>query len=135
MKLLRILVVDDHDVVRRGICSLLKSKPDCQICGEAANGFDAVAMAERLKPDVVVLDISLPDMDGLKVTRHIRQSVPAARVLILSMHDSEQMVEEAYQLGARGYITKSEAASELSAALDAFRRNELYFPPRMTPHS
>ena len=123
MSALRILIADDHEVVRAGVRSLLESQPDCEICGEAVTGHEAVALAQQLKPDVVVLDITMPELNGLHAARQILKTIPDVRVLILSMHESEQLVCEILDTGAHGYILKSDAGRELTAAAD--RRAQL----------
>lgn len=127
MNKLRVLVADDHEVVRAGVRSILKSQPDCEICAEAVTGRQAVTLAEQLKPDVVILDISMPELNGLEAARQILRDVPGVQVLILSMHESEDLVEEILDMGAHGYILKSDAGRELAAAMQALRRREPYF--------
>jgi len=100
---MRVLVVDDHEVVRRGVRSLL-SQSSYDVCGEAADGNDAVEKARQLKPDVIVMDVSMPTLNGLEATRLIRQEVPGSEVLIMSQHDSPAMIREAFKAGARGYV-------------------------------
>lgn len=131
MTKLRILVADDHEVVRAGVRSLLESQPDCEVCGEAVTGRQAVALAQRLKPDVVVLDITMPELNGLEATRQIVKTVPDAQVLILSIHESEQLVREIVDAGAHGYVLKSDAGRELAAAVRALRQRERFFTSRV----
>jgi DNA-binding NarL/FixJ family response regulator len=116
---IRILLADDHDVVRRGIRSLLQSRPDWEICGEARDGGEAVALAQALRPDVVVLDVSMPGMSGIEVSRQLRADLPATEVVVLTMHDSEPIVSAALAAGARAYVLKSEASRELGPAIEA----------------
>src|SRR5260370_6889047 len=115
----RILVVDEHRIVRHGLRTLLGGRPEWEIIDEAEDGIEAVEKADRLKPDVVVLDVSMPRMDGLEACRRIRKSVPRSEVLIVTQHDSPQMMREALGAGARGYIVKSDAARHLLAAPEA----------------
>jgi DNA-binding NarL/FixJ family response regulator len=114
---MRILVVDDHEVVRRGVASLLGSQPDFTICGEAFDGIDAVEKAKQLRPDVVVMDISMPKLNGLEATREIRSLLPGTEVLVLSQHDAAAMVQQAFRAGARGYVMKSSIARDLVAGV------------------
>src|SRR5206468_1853244 len=105
---LRILVVDDHAVVRRGVRSLLESQDGWEVCGEATNGRDAVELSGRLRPDVIVMDLSLPGLNGLDATRQILRDAPATEVLVLTMHHSEELARDVLQAGARGYLLKSD---------------------------
>jgi DNA-binding NarL/FixJ family response regulator len=122
----RILVVDDHPIVRHGLRTLLGGRPEWEIVDEAEDGIEAVEKTDRLKPDVVVLDVSMPRMDGLEACRRIRKSVPKSEVLIVTQHDSPQMIREALSAGARGYIVKSDAARDLLAALEAVSQHKLF---------
>lgn len=131
MSTLRILVVDDHDVVRAGVRSLLEGQPECEICGEAVNGREAVGLAQQLRPDVVIMDITMPELNGLEATRQIIKAVPDVRVLILSVHESEELVREILDTGAHGFVLKSDAGRELATALHAFRKRETYFTSRV----
>ncbi|HXM22136.1 MAG TPA: response regulator transcription factor [Terriglobales bacterium] len=119
----RILVADDHPVVRHGLRTLLGGHPEWEIVDEAADGLEAVAKADRLKPDVVVLDITMPKMSGLEACRIIRRTTPASEILIVTQHDSPQMMREALEAGARGYVVKSNAARDLLAAVEAVSRH------------
>jgi DNA-binding NarL/FixJ family response regulator len=131
MGVFRILVADDHEVVRKGLISLLQSQPDWQVCGEAADGREAVEKAQQLKPDVVILDIGMPSLNGLEATRQILKINPQARVLILTLHDSDQVVREVLNAGARGFLLKSDAARDLVAAVEALRRDKTYFTSKV----
>src|SRR5215467_9787959 len=106
----RILVADDHEVVRRGLCGLLEAQPDWQVCGEASNGGEAVEKALQLKPDVVILDVGMPLLNGLEATRQILKANPQIKILVLTLHDSDQVVQEVLNAGARGFLLKSDAA-------------------------
>src|ERR1043166_1325807 len=105
----RILLVDDHDVVRSGVRAILGAQPEWEICAEAANGREAVEQAKKLKPDVVIMDISMPELNGIGATRHIMRELPKTEVLILTMYESERLVREVLDAGARGYVLKSDA--------------------------
>lgn len=114
----RILIVDDHEIFRRGLRSLLESRPDWEVCGEATDGQDAVEKATQLQPDVVVLDITMPRLNGLDAARFIRKQAPGAKVVILSQHQAAVMEQVALTAGAAAYVTKSEVSRELLAAID-----------------
>ena len=127
----RILVADDHEVVRKGLCALLRGQGDWEVCGEAANGREAVDKAINLKPEVVILDIGMPSLNGLEATRQILKAIPQIKVLILTLHDSDQVVQEVLNAGARGFLLKSDAARDLVAAVEALRRDKIYFTPKV----
>lgn len=124
----RILLVDDHDVMRGGLRSLLESRPGWEVCGEAANSTDAIEKAKMLRPDVVVMDISMPGFSGLEAVPVIRKDTPGAEVLILSRHEEREIRLKALEAGARGYVTKSQGlARELLAAIDGIVRERSAF--------
>jgi two-component system, NarL family, nitrate/nitrite response regulator NarL len=125
---LRVLVVDDHESVRRGVCAILGSREDIELCGEASDGTEAVAKVRSLKPDLIVMDISMPVMDGISASREIRKVSPNTAIIVLSMHDSSQLMETARQLGLRGYVTKGQAASSLLQAVDSVVAGRPFFP-------
>jgi DNA-binding NarL/FixJ family response regulator len=127
----RILVADDHEVVRRGLCALLRNQPDWDVCGEAKDGRDAVEKVLLLKPEVVILDIGMPNLNGLEATRQILKANPQVKVLILTLHDSDQVVQEVLNAGARGFLLKTDAARDLVVAVEALRRNKIYFTPKV----
>jgi DNA-binding NarL/FixJ family response regulator len=127
MKTVRILIADDHDVVREGLKALLAVRADFQVCGEAVTGREAVAQARELKPNVVVLDFSMPELNGLEATRQIRKALPDTEVLILTMHDSETLAREVLGAGARGFLLKTHAKRQLVAAVDALARHQPFF--------
>jgi DNA-binding NarL/FixJ family response regulator len=131
MATFRIMIADDHEVVRKGLISLLQAQPDWQVCGEAADGREAVEKAQQLRPDVVILDIGMPSLNGLEATRQILKVNPQARVLILTLHDSDQVVREVLNAGARGFLLKSDAARDLVAAVEALRRDKTYFTSKV----
>ncbi len=125
--MIRILLADDHEVVRRGLVSLLAARPDWQVCGEAQNGREAVAMAVKLKPNLAVLDLSMPELNGLEATRQIRKEVPETEVLVFTMHDSEQFVRDLLAAGARGYVLKSDVTTQLLTAIETVSRHKPFF--------
>jgi DNA-binding NarL/FixJ family response regulator len=126
MKPLRILVVDDHDVVREGLRSLLAPQKHWQICGEAASGREAVEKSLRLRPDIVLMDFSLPEMDGLDATRQIRKALPQTEVLILTVHNSEALIKEAFLAGAKAFVVKTDTRRHLIPALETLARHQPY---------
>jgi DNA-binding NarL/FixJ family response regulator len=121
---LRILVVDDHAVVRRGVRSLLESRAGWEVCGEATTGRDAVEQCKRLQPDIVVIDLSLPELNGLEATRQILKGSPETEVLVFTMHHSEELIRDTLQAGARGYVLKSDASESLIAAVDSLGQHK-----------
>ena len=129
---LRILVADDHHVVRTGLRTLLETERGWQVCAEAANGREAVEKAGELRPDVAVLDIGMPLLNGVEATRQIRKLSPKTEVLILTMHDSEVLIQEVLEAGARGYILKDDADRNLIAAVDALRQHKPYLSSRVS---
>jgi DNA-binding NarL/FixJ family response regulator len=128
---LRILIADDHEVVRRGLCTLLQSHEGWEICGEAVDGRVAVSKAKELKPDVVIVDIGMPGLNGLAATRQLVQQDPNCKVIVLTITDSDQVIREALDAGARGFVLKSDAARDLVAAVEALQRNRMFFTPRV----
>jgi DNA-binding NarL/FixJ family response regulator len=132
MKTLRILLADDHDIVREGLKMLMQSQPHWVICDEAANGRDAVEKAKQHRPHVVVMDFSMPDLNGLEATRQIRKALPHTEVLILTMHDSEQLAREILAAGARAFVLKSHAKRQLVPAVSALAEHKAYFDTRVS---
>lgn len=130
--LVRILVADDHHVVRTGLRSLLESKSEWEVCGEAANGREAVEKAAKLKPDVAVLDIAMPLLNGVEATRQILKVSPKTAILILTMHDSDSLIQEVLGAGALGYVLKDDADRNLIAAVDSLSRHKSYLSSRVT---
>jgi DNA-binding NarL/FixJ family response regulator len=125
--MVRILLADDHVVVRRGLLACLQDRPDWEVCGEASNGREAVEMAGRLRPDVAVLDLSMPELNGIEATRLIRQQSPATEVLIFTMHQAEELAAEVVAAGARGYVLKTDPPEELVVAVDALSHHTPFF--------
>jgi len=132
MKTVRILIVDDHDLMRRGIKALLTSHAGWEVVGEAHTGREAVTKAEELKPDVVILDISMPDLNGIEAARRIRKSSPNTEVLILSVHYSDQLIRDILEAGVRGYIVKSYSDRDLIIAVETLANHKPFFTPRAT---
>jgi DNA-binding NarL/FixJ family response regulator len=124
---LQILIADDHEIVRRGLKALLSSRPGWIVCAEASSGRGAVALAAQHRPDIVVMDISMPGLNGLEATRKIRKMLPKTQVLILSLHYSDQLVREVLDSGARAYILKSDASRDLLNAVEALATNRTFF--------
>lgn len=114
----RILIADDHEIFRKGLRSLVESAPGWEVCGEAANGVEALEEARKLAPDVIIMDIGMPYLNGLDATKQIRKELPQIRVLVLSQHDSSPMLTAAIDAGASAYITKAQAAHDLLTALE-----------------
>jgi DNA-binding NarL/FixJ family response regulator len=132
VKPLRIFIADDHDLMRRGVKTLLQSHESWEICGEAKTGREAVEKAEELKPDVVILDISMPDLNGVEAARRIRKACPNTEILILSMHYSDQLIREIVDAGVRGYIVKSDSDRDLIMAVETLAKRKPFFTPHAT---
>lgn len=132
MKPIAILIVDDHTVVRRGLRALLETQPGWTICGEAGNGNEAVEKAGQQQPDVVILDIGMPEMNGVLATVRIREVAPWARVLVLTMHNSEELIQSCLEAGAQGYVLKSDAERDLVSAVEALVQHKTYFTQSAT---
>ena len=129
---MRVLVVDDHEVVRRGVISLLSGYPNCEVCGQAVDGGDAIDKARELKPDIIIMDVSMPTLNGLEATRIVRSVLPSCEVIVLSQHDSPEMARQAFRAGARGYVIKSSVSQNLVAALEKVSRHESFFDPAVS---
>jgi two-component system response regulator NreC len=132
MKRIRILLADDHAVVRQGFKMILAAQSDMEIVGEAANGREAVELAQQLSPDVVVMDVSMPELNGIEATRRLASSVPHARVVALSMHKDSVYVREILRAGARGYLLKDSGAADLVAAIRAVASGQSYLSPAVS---
>lgn len=127
MSAFRILIADDHEIVRHGIRTLIAEHPGWEVCGEAVDGRDAVEKARALRPDLALLDVGMPNLNGLDAARQILAFAPRTRVLILTMHESEQVVREVLEVGARGFLLKSDAARDLVSAVEALQRRTTFF--------
>ena len=130
--MIRILLADDHALMRRGIRDLLESDSELQVVGEASDGREAVRMAEKLKPDVMIIDLAMPELNGLDAIRQIRRDVPDAELLVFSMHDSEELIREVFAAGARGYVLKNDVALYLVEAVKSLARHKPFFTPRIS---
>lgn len=130
MSILRLLVADDHDVVRKGVRTLLEEQPGWEVAAEASDGREAVEKAKLVQPDITILDLSMPELNGLEAAREILKSV-ATKVLILTMYDSDPLIRQTLEAGARGYLLKSDAGRDLITAVDALRRNKTFFTPKV----
>jgi DNA-binding NarL/FixJ family response regulator len=126
------LIVDDHGVLRAGLRALLNAEPDLEVIGEAGSGREALRLVDELQPDLVLMDISMPDLDGIEATRRLGQTHPAVRVLLLTLHEDAALLREAIQAGAAGYVIKRAVESELLNAVYAARAGGLYIHPSMT---
>jgi len=129
---IQILIADDHGVLRAGLRALLSAEPEIEVVDEASNGDQALSLASELKPDVILLDISMPGLTGIEVTRRLKKMLPETRILILTVHEDESLLQEAIQAGASGYIVKRAVESELIDAIRAVWRGDLYVHPAMT---
>ncbi len=123
----RILIADDHETMRNTLRLLLESRGDFQVCGEARDGTEAISKTKELKPDLVILDISMPNVDGFEAARVIRKFLPEVRILILSVHRAKEMLEEAQKIGVNGFVTKSEKGQVLLSAVDTILQDRRYF--------
>jgi len=131
MPTVRLLIADDHEIVRKGFRAILEAQHECEVVGECADGRRAVELAKELHPDIVVLDISMPSLNGLEAARQILKARPQTKILILTMHESDSLIREVLDAGARGYILKTDAGRDLVAAVDALRRNKTFFTSRV----
>lgn len=132
MKKIRLLIADDHTLIRSGIARLLQSYTDLVVVGEAEDGIEAVDLVKKHQPDVVVIDLSMPRMNGIEATKVIRERFPQTKVLVLTMHESDEYIFQILQSGAGGYILKNSGKEELAAAIHAVARGEKFFSPRVS---
>ena len=129
---LKLLVADDHEIVRKGLRAILEAQPDWKVVGEAADGRQTVSMVKELRPDIVVLDVSMPALNGLDATRQIVKERPDTKVLILTMHQADPLIREVLEAGAKGYLLKSDASRDLVSAVEAVRHNKNFFTSYVT---
>lgn len=127
----RIIVVDDHPVVRRGLRDLLGSQSDIEVCSEASNGLDAIEQVKEQKPDLILLDLTLPDMSGLDVARAVKLESPSTDILVVTIHFSDELAREVFRAGALGYVLKTDADGELLAAVDHARQHQPFFTSKL----
>ena len=125
---MKILIVDDHEAVRKGVCSILSSRLDIEVCGEAVDGKEAIEKAKQLRPDLIIVDVTMPVLNGFDAARAIRKILPEARILMFSMHESKQLLEEAKKLGVHEYVTKTQVSQTLLKAVDTLLSNEMFYP-------
>lgn len=130
--MIKVLIADDHDVVRAGTRTLLETAPDIKVIGEASDGSSAILEYERIQPDVVVLDISMPGMDGIETCKQLVSLHPGARILILTVHPEQHYAMRLFKLGARGYLTKKATSEQLKEAVRAVAKNEVFMPLEST---
>jgi two-component system, NarL family, response regulator NreC len=127
MKSVRVLVADDHEVVREGVRALIERQPDLEVCGLAATGREAVDLARKTKPDIVVLDMTMPELDGLDAIRQIKKARPETEVVVFSAHPSEDIIEDVFDAGAKSYIEKTEASRDLVTAIRSLAEHKPFF--------
>jgi two-component system, NarL family, nitrate/nitrite response regulator NarL len=127
----KVLVVDDHPVIRRGIQAILHASPEWEFCGQADNGNDAIRLAEELRPEIIVMDVSMPGLNGIEAARAIRKTQPKMKIVLLTLHQSADLVRSAFRAGARGYILKAEAEQELLKALSTVIEEGFYISPKI----
>jgi two-component system response regulator NreC len=129
---IRVLIVDDHGVMRAGLRAMLEAEPSIEVLGEAANGNEALQMTGELNPDIVLLDIGLPDLDGIEITRRLHTTYPKVEVLILTIYEDQSLLQGAIRAGASGYVIKHAAGEELISAIQAVSRGYMYIHPAIT---
>jgi len=130
----RVIVVDDHAVIRRGVQGILGAFPEWELCGEAENGQEGVKLAETVRPEIVIMDVSMPGLNGLEATRIIHNILPDTKILLLTLHSSTELVRSAFRAGARGYVLKSDAEHELVRALNVLAGDGTYVSPAIDEH-
>jgi DNA-binding NarL/FixJ family response regulator len=129
-----VIVVDDHAVIRRGVQGILSAFPEWELCGEAENGQEGVKLAETVRPEIIIMDVSMPGLNGLEATRIIHNTLPDTKILLLTLHSSTELVRSAFRAGARGYVLKSDAEHELVRALNVLAGDGTYVSPGIDQH-
>lgn len=132
MNKIKVVIAEDHTIVRKGLCALLEGESDIEVIGEAENGREAIKIVEKLLPDVVVMDIAMPGLNGLETTRQLKKRIPKLKILILTMHDNEEYIFETLRAGASGYLIKRSAPNELISAIQSVYRDESFLSPAIS---
>ena len=127
----RVLIVDDHAFIRRGVQSILQSFPEWELCGEAGNGSDAIPLVDSLNPDVVLMDVTMPGMNGIDATRIIHKSHPSVKIVLLTLHESSEILRSGFRAGANGYLLKADAEEELMKAMRVVVGGGSYISPKI----
>jgi DNA-binding NarL/FixJ family response regulator len=127
----KVLIVDDHAFIRRGVQTILHAFPEWEFCGEAENGKDAIRMADELKPEIIIMDVSMPGLNGIEATRAIRKRQPDVKIVLLTLHESAELLRSGFRAGARGYLLKTDAEQELVRALTVVIGEGTYISPKM----
>jgi two-component system response regulator NreC len=128
--MIKVLIADDHAIVRTGLRALINSEPAMELVGEATGGYEAIDLVGKNQPDILILDLSMPDLDGIEVTKKVKPQFPNVRILILTIHEDEALLRAALKAGAGGYILKHAAEAELISAIHTILRGDLYVDPR-----
>lgn len=124
---MRILIADDHEIVRKGVATVLSARRDLEVCGEAADGAEAVRKAAELRPDLIILDLTMPELNGISAAQKIREILPGVPILILSMHEGASLLETFRRIGVQGYVPKTQASEKLLDAVDVLAKGNTYF--------
>ena len=132
MKRIRVLIAEDHTIVRQGLAALLRTEPDLEVIGEASDGLEAIDLAKKLVPDVVLTDVAMRNLNGLEATRQIKKNFPQMKVLVLTVYDNEEMIFQILKAGASGYLVKDSAMTELVSAIRAIQQGESYLSPSIS---
>jgi DNA-binding NarL/FixJ family response regulator len=130
--MIQVLLADDHALMRRGIRDLLENDPEIEVVGEAGDGRESIQLAEKLKPDVLIMDLAMPELNGLDAIRYLRKNEPAIELLVFSMHDAEDLIREVFAAGARGYVLKNDVALYLVEGVKSLAKHKPFFTPRIS---